>query len=117
MVENLRKELEESESETNDFDGDSDDFPEFPNFPDRTKDIADMDNETIKNSNEFAKEDEELEAKSRAKRFAELFDPLGFLRRQKGSNSEVGNSMELEKIKVKKVDKQYRVFITFAMPT
>merc|ERR1712243_493288 len=83
MVENLRKELEESESETNDFDGDSDDFPEFPNFPDRTKDIADMDNETIKNSNEFAKEDEELLANSRAKRFAELFDPLGFLRRQR----------------------------------
>ena len=82
MVENLRNELEESESETNGFDDEIDDFPEFPNFPDRTKDIADMDNETIKNSNEFAKEDEELLANSRAKRFAELFDPLGFLRRQ-----------------------------------
>jgi len=116
LVENLRNELEESESETNDFD-EIDDFPEFPNFPDRTKDIADMDNETIKNSNEFAKEDEELLANSRAKRFAELFDPLGFLRRQNGSKVELENSMELEKISVKKADKHYRVFITFAMPT
>merc|ERR1712200_210621 len=83
MVENLRNELEESESETNGFDDEIVDFPDFPNFPDRTKDIAEMDNETIKNSNEFAKEDEELLANSRAKRFAELFDPLGFLGRQR----------------------------------
>jgi DNA repair exonuclease SbcCD ATPase subunit len=117
LVENLRNKLEESESETDDFDDKIDDFPEFPQVPDGTKDIEDMDNETIINSNEFAREDEELEANSRAKRFAELFDPLGFLRRQKGSKSELGNSMELEKINVKKVDKQYRVFITFAMPT
>ena len=82
LVENLRNKLEESESETDDFDDKIDDFPEFPHIPDGTKDIEDVDIETILNSNEFAREDEELETKSRAKRFAELFDPLGFLRRQ-----------------------------------
>jgi len=50
-------------------------------FKDEIEDFEDNVNETINTSNEFAQEDQELEAKSRAKRFA-IFDPLKYLQRQ-----------------------------------